>query len=269
MEPDSRPLAAEASPLFNGSLAKGLAVLASFGPERRTMNLPEIASVTGIGKSAAQRFAFTLEALGYLRKDPASRRYALSPKVLELGLRYTHANALVERANPYLFDLNRKCGETVNLSEPDGTDMVFVVRFPGHKQVAVHMPLGRRLPMFCTASGRAYLSARPAEEISATLERSEFVAYTPKTIVDPSQIRDLVRQAQHDGYAFANEEYYRGDLNVAAPLLGDDGWAVAAMNVSVPISRWSPDAVRSELAPFVVETARAISSAGVIRPVGR
>ena len=58
------------SPLFNSSLEKGLAVIRSFSASHRHMNLPEIAEVTGMTKSAAQRFTFTLEALGYLRKDP-------------------------------------------------------------------------------------------------------------------------------------------------------------------------------------------------------
>ncbi|HLI10362.1 MAG TPA: IclR family transcriptional regulator [Alphaproteobacteria bacterium] len=253
------------SPLFNTSLAKGLAVLMAFGSERRSMNLPEIGTIAGIGKSAAQRFTYTLERLGYLRKDPVTKRYSLTPKVLELGLHYVHADALVEHANPYLLDLNIKCGETVNLSEPDGTDMVFVARFPGHKSIAVHMPLGRRLPMYCTASGRAYLSARPEAEMAEIIARSTPVAYTSSTTLDPARIRKMVRQAHRDGYAYADQEYYRGDINVGAPILGADGWAIAAINISVPVSRWRLDEACRQLAPLVIETARAISGMSAIR----
>jgi IclR family transcriptional regulator, pca regulon regulatory protein len=253
------------SPLFNSSLAKGLAVLMAFGSETRSMNLPEIGTITGIGKSAAQRFTHTLERLGYMRKDPVTKRYSLTPKVLELGLRYVHADALIEHANPYLLDLNIKCGETVNLSEPDGPDMVYVARFTGHKSIAVHMPLGRRLPMYCTASGRSYLSARPDREVAAIIAQSTLIAYTPTTIVDPSQILAMVQKGRQDGYSYADQEYYRGDINVAAPVLGVDGWAIAAINISVPVSRWSVEEARRELAPHVIETARAISGAGAMR----
>jgi IclR family transcriptional regulator, pca regulon regulatory protein len=253
------------SPLFNGSLAKGLAVLMAFGSETRSMNLPEIGTITGIGKSAAQRFTHTLERLGYMRKDPVTKRYSLTPKVLELGLRYVHADALIEHANPYLLDLNIKCGETVNLSEPDGPDMVYVARFTGHKSIAVHMPLGRRLPMYCTASGRSYLSARPDRDVAAIIAQSTLIAYTPTTVVDPSQIFAMVQKGRQDGYSYADQEYYRGDINVAAPVLGVDGWAIAAINISVPVSRWSVEEARRELAPHVIETARAISGAGARR----
>ncbi|MFP5405918.1 MAG: IclR family transcriptional regulator, partial [Gammaproteobacteria bacterium] len=112
----------EAAALFVQSFAKGLDVLLAFGPDRSSMSLPEIASAAGISKSAAQRFAFTLEALGYLSKDTVSKRYSLTPRVLELGYRYLLVDRVLERASPYLLELNRRCGETVNISEPDGVD---------------------------------------------------------------------------------------------------------------------------------------------------
>jgi len=246
------------SPLFNSSLEKGLAVIRSFSASRRHMNLPEIAEVAEITKSAAQRFTFTLEALGYLRKDPKTKRYSLTPRCLALGFGYLQANWLIDHANPFLLDLNRKCEETVNLSEPDGTDMVFVARFPSHKHIAIHMPLGRRLPMFCTASGRAYLSALPQAEVEELLGRSSPQAFTPSTITDLRVIRKLVAEARHNGYAWANEEYFRGDINIAAPVRDAKGIALGAINVSLPTSRWTLDAGRERIPPMLLETVRAI-----------
>ncbi|MEA2781935.1 MAG: hypothetical protein QOK29_3479 [Rhodospirillaceae bacterium] len=250
----------EASPLFNSSLAKGLAVLGAFGPERRTMNLPEIAAVTGVSKSAAQRLAFTLEQLGYLRKDLASRRYSLTSRIVELGMRYVQAHTLIDNANPYLLDLNIKCGETVNLSEPDGDEMVFVAWFPGHKQISVQLPVGGRYPMFCTAAGRAYLSGLNKTEADALVDSSTIVQYTPNTIVDPAILKDRIDQARRSGCAYAESEFFRGDINVAAPVFDIHGTAVAAVGISVPVTRWTSDKVRNQLAPLVLETARAISS---------
>jgi IclR family transcriptional regulator, pca regulon regulatory protein len=75
----------------------------------------------------------------------------------------------------------------------------------------------------------------------------------------------MVQKGRQDGYSYADQEYYRGDINVAAPVLGVDGWAIAAINISVPVSRWSVEEARRELAPHVIETARAISGAGARR----
>jgi IclR family transcriptional regulator, pca regulon regulatory protein len=247
------------SPLFVNSVAKAFAVLMAFGSERRSMSLPEIAEATGMGKSAAQRFAFTLEALGYLRRDPSSRRYRAAPRMLELGVRYVLADELVEYALPLLSELNRRCMETVNLSRPDGVDMVCVARFPGYKQVTSHMPLGMRLPMYCTSVGRAFLSALPQGEQLRLIEASNLRRFTPNTVTDPARLAVMISNARHDGFATAIDEYYRGDIAIGAPVFDSRGTPVAAINISVPMTRWKPEEAISQLAPFVIETAHQVS----------
>jgi DNA-binding IclR family transcriptional regulator len=60
-------------------------------------------------------------------------------------------------------------------ASPDGADVVYVARFAGHKSIAVHMPLGRRLSMYCTASGRSYLSARPDRDVATIIAQSRLI----------------------------------------------------------------------------------------------
>ena len=246
--------------LFNQSLAKGLAVLQCFAPGRESLSLAEIATYSGIGKSAAQRFTYTLQHLGYLSKDPVTKRYALTPATLALGYRYLLVNHNVERANPYLLDLNQRCKETINYSEPDGTDMVYVSRFPTSLTTPVHMPLGRRLPMYCTSAGRAYLAYLPEAERRQHLEASERVAYTRKTITDIDRLAELCEEADQLGYAYSEEEYYVGDLNVSAAVLGPSKRPVGIVTISAPSTRWTLAKLRRQLAPQVMETARMIST---------
>lgn len=246
--------------LFNQSLEKGLDVLHAFGAERRTMNLPEIAQAAGISKSAAQRLAYTLESLGYLQKDPHTRRFALGLRTLGFAYRYVTASALIERAYPYLLELNQKSQETVNLSEPDGLDMVFCARFASPIHSIVHMPVGKRLPIFCTSSGRAYLSALPEDEARAILEASDRVPYTQATEVDVEPLMARIRSARAEGYAWAEQEYYWGDLNIAVPLLNEAGRPIAAVNVSVDTGRWTMEILREKVAPMLIATAAMISS---------
>ncbi|MEP7207305.1 MAG: IclR family transcriptional regulator [Casimicrobiaceae bacterium] len=248
------------SPLFNQSLEKGMAVLRAFGPNSPTMNLAEIAQATGIGKSAAQRIAYTLETLGYLDKDPVNKRYSLSVATLDLGYRYLIVDRLVERANPFLLDLNRTCGETVNLSKPDGTDMVYVGRFATHKTTPVHMPLGRRLPIYCTSSGRSYLSALALTEREAILRASDLRAYTQYTVTNIPRLLEICQEAKIRGYAYTSSEYYRGDLTVAAAVIDANGRPLGAVNISAPSTRWTMQRVHRDLAPLVIETARLIST---------
>lgn len=260
---------AEDSPLYVTALAKGLSVLTAFGPSRPAMNLLELADATGLNKSTIQRSVFTLEALGYLARDGGSKRYRLTVKSLEMGTGYLQTAELVERANPFIQQLNRQTGESCNLLEPWETDMVYVARFTSHKEMPIHVPIGQRLPMYCTAAGRAYLSALPKEAASVYIERSKRTAFTAHTVTDPDALMALLQRAHTDGFSLITEEIYVGDIAVGACIVNADGQPLAAINISVPFSRWRPEQVLSDLAPQLVNTARAISSAAKgLKPAG-
>jgi IclR family transcriptional regulator, pca regulon regulatory protein len=148
----------------------------------------------------------------------------------------------------------------VSLSEPDGTEMVYTARFPSHKRFLIHMSVERRLPMYCSGAGRAYLSTLPRKEVQRILRLSSLRAYTPMTLTDSRQILRHIDAARDAGYAWTAQEYYRGDLTIAAPVLAADGAPVAAINISATTSRWTLDELRARFSSVLLETARAASS---------
>ncbi|WP_200843846.1 IclR family transcriptional regulator [Pantoea sp. 18069] len=250
----------ESSTLYVQSLATGVSVLKAFNSERSSMSLPEIAAAVGISKSAAQRFAFTLEALGMLNKDPHSKRYSLSSANLDAGYQYLQSHPLLERANPYLLDLNQRCGETVNLAEPAGDSMVYIGRFSSLVRLIMHMPIGQRIPMFCASTGRTYLSGLSDDEAHTILSRSDRVRYTPKTVTDVDALMALVQRAREDGFAYCDEEFYRGDLALAVPVRDGAGNIIAGLNLSVSSTAWTVKRAIAKFVPLMLETARLIST---------
>lgn len=257
----------EASRLYITSLARGLQVLAAFWEGNPSMKLADLADAAGLTKSAAQRFAHTLVALGYLRKNNVTKTYTLAPRSLEVGLRYLQTSPLVTGSNPYLHSLNRACQETCSVAEPDGLDMVYVSRFPAHKEMFVNMPVGMRIPMYCTASGRAVLSRVAPEQASQMLAACARVPITANTITDLGQLEALLAEARDNGFAWANSEYYNGDINIAAPIMTPTGIPVGSVNISAASSRWTLEAAKRELGPQVIETARAIGSSNAVRQI--
>jgi len=258
--------APEDSPLFVAALARGISLLTAFTEGRPAMTLPELAEATGLTKSAVQRFAHTLWTLGYLRKDPLSKKFSLAPWSLELGMKYARTSALVLGGSPFLHALNRTSQETCSLAEPEGGDMVYVARFATHKEMYVNMPVGMRLPLYCTAAGRAVLSRLDESRARELLERRERIAYTPGTLTDMDALLAELDFARRHGYARSNGEYYPGDITISAPVLDAGGTPVGAVNVSVPSSRWSFEQAQAVFGPQVLETAHAI---GASRTVGR
>lgn len=248
------------NPLFNQSLEKGLAVIRAFGVAHRSMTMGDVAAATGINKSSAQRMVYTLEQLGYLRKHPKTQRYALTVRALELGFNYLTTQTLIDIANPFLAELSNITQETTCLTEPDRLEMVYIARFVSAQYIPIHMPIGSRIPMYCTGSGRAYLSALPADSARALLQASPRVAHTIHTRTGEAELLALLREAGQCGYAVNQEELFLGDMTLAAPICNGAGTPVAAVHVVAPTSRWKLKEARERLAPPLLSCARALSN---------
>src|SRR5262245_47823732 len=106
---DARPKSPDKeSGLFVASVEKAFRVLDAISDAKTELGLSEIAARTGIGKSAAQRFLYTLHALGYLNQDNTSKGYRLSSKLLALSGSYVSADILKAKAHPILEEANRR-----------------------------------------------------------------------------------------------------------------------------------------------------------------
>ena len=141
------------NPLFISSMEKGFRVLNVFRDVSGSLSLTEICKHSGMGKSAVQRFCFTLVELGLLVKDETSRRYSPSPQLLDYSYSYLKSDAIVQIATPYLIEAREKTGEAMNMGKRVGTDIIYVVRLPSTHSRLANPLLGGRAPVFCTASG--------------------------------------------------------------------------------------------------------------------
>ncbi len=230
-------------------------MLAAFGRDRPQMGLRDLCAATGLDQSSVQRFAFTMLALGFLRKDEQTRKYSLTPRVLDLGFAYLQTSSLIESATPLLYEANAQCGESLNLTELVGTEVVYVARAPGRHVISVDILLGTRLPAFAAAAGRAFLAFMDRAAATAIIAQSDLRKLTPHTEADPARLLRQLDGIARKGYALAVEQCYVGDISAAAPILGPDGRPVAALNVSVPTSRWTGRQVEAQLVPLLLDTA--------------
>jgi IclR family transcriptional regulator, pca regulon regulatory protein len=250
---------ARQSPLFIGSTEKTFQVLHAFDGPHRHLAMVDIAQRCGLDRSATQRVVHTLETLGYLQRVPETRYYALSSKMLQFSYNYIRANELIDKASPYLLDISRHLGETTNLQELDDHEIVFVARFPGRHLVNVDIVVGARLPAMFTASGIAILSRLPDARVKDILSRTRLEAMTPYTETNPAKLLERVKLAARRGYAIVENETVLGDISVAAPITTHDGTGVAAINISVPTTRWTVERANDELAKHVQVAATSIS----------
>lgn len=247
-------------PLFVQSLEKGFAVLEAVAQSAQPATLSDIMARTGLDKSAAQRFSHTLQTLGFLSKDEATRRYQLTTRMLDYSFAYLRASPLIAAAIPHLVYASEQCHETINLAIPDGLDIVYLFRIPVRQTMLVAALAGRRRPLYCTSGGRALLSCLPQAQARQVLNASTLTAVTAKSVVDPERIMELLAQARADGYSVAVEEALLGEIGIAAPVVNEAGLPVAVVQSSVSTAQWTPERVRAELAPLLLQTARLIAT---------
>jgi IclR family pca regulon transcriptional regulator len=248
------------SPLFVGSTEKAFQVLHAFDGPQRQMPMSTIAKLADLDRSATQRLVHTLETLGYIRRVHNTRNYALTSKLLQFGYNYLRGNELVGKASPYLLDASKTVGETINLHELDGTDIVYLARFPGQHIINVDIMVGTRLPAVLTASGTAILSRCPPDIVDSVV-RAEIKPLTGQSVVDPARLRKRIKAAREQGYAIITNETVLGDISVAACVVDEHGSAIAGISVSVPTTRWTLKRAESELVKHVQLLAASLSSA--------
>ncbi|WP_413204256.1 IclR family transcriptional regulator [Rhodospirillum sp. A1_3_36] len=244
--------------LFVASLEKGLRVMAVFGEDHTELGLHEIATLSGLDKSACQRFANTLHKLGYLSKDPETRRYRPTIRYLELGSAYLWADPLVQLALPKLIELSHELGERVNCARLVGEDIVYITRIPTQMTNFGATVLGRRLPALNTASGRAIVSALPLEERRIAAETWPIVCATSRTITDRTVLAEALERAAGDGYAITESQNLMNEIAVAAPIYDRSGRPVAAVQCSTSSLKMSEERVRAEYALAIIEVANSI-----------
>jgi IclR family pca regulon transcriptional regulator len=243
---------------FVQSLDRGLAVIKAFGPDRDRLSLSEVARATGLTRAAARRFLLTLVKLGYVRND--GREFSLRPRVLELGYAYLSGLAMPEIAAPYLEELVAKLRESSSISVLDGHHIVYVARVPTKRIMTVAISVGTRFPAFATSMGRVLLSGLSEDDLDRYLAEASFEPLTANTVTDPVRLKEIVLEVGSQGYAIVDQELEEGLRAIAAPIRGSGEGVTAAINVSAHASRVSLEAMRTELLPAMLNTARQIET---------
>lgn len=247
------------STLFVNSVERAMRVLKVFTDKAPQLSLSQIAERANLNISATQRFTYTLQELGYLVRDPLSKAFSLSPRMLDFAYCYLSSDELVNRATPYLRQLSQETSETVNITVLDGSDIVFTLRIVSQHVLTPHVVTGSRLPAYCTAPGIAILAKLPLEEAKYVLNNTCLRQYTPHTVYDYDKILARLAKVRENGYAYAKSEYYLGDISIAAPICNAAGYPIGALNVATSSSRWKGDEDEKRISDLVIATASAIT----------
>ena len=230
-----------------GGLAKGLAVIETFGADRPRQTIADVAAASGLDRATARRCLLTLAQQGYADYD--GKFFTLTPRVLRLGTACLATMPLPQLVQPWLDRLSDLLGESSSASILDAGEIVYVARAAQRKVMSIALMPGSRLPAFCTSMGRVLLAALPEAEARKRLEAHPLIARTDRTLTDPYAVMAAIAEARAQGYAVIDQEVELGLRSIAVPILNSHGRVVAAMNLGLPVRDDTPEDLARRFLP--------------------
>ena len=223
-----------------GSIIKASRLLDLYTTERREVSLGEFTKETGYNKTTAYRLLQTLVAAGWLVRSGSNGTggYRLGSRLLVLGAIARSDLDLRNEALPLMQRLADEFGDTAFLMVPGPTGAVTIETVVGSNPVRVHgLSVGSVLPYHVAAAPVVLAAFSPA--ISAEVLDGDRTRFTPRTSTTKAALRAKFAEVREHGYAVSSEDYIDDVAAVAAPVLGPDGAAVAALSVGGPANRFA------------------------------
>jgi len=240
------------------SVRRAAALLRAFGSGSGELGVSELGRQLDLHKSTVSRLLATLESEGLLERAPGSDKYRLGHEILRLAGQMQPGGDVRAVARPFLVELAEATRESTNLAILDGNEVHNVDQVSGPHLVRIGNWVGRRTPLHCVANGKVLLAYQPPEEIER-LTAGPLAAFTPRTITGPADLKRALDRVRQQGYACAVGEIEDGLNAVAAPVFGSGGLVIAAISVSGPAYRVTPERI-PEFAALTMEAARKASA---------
>ncbi len=242
------------------SVSKALKVLELFLDDQRPLSVPEIVDNLGLPRTTTHELVNTLIHSEYLRRDENQyNKVFLGPKVLELGSVYASKLDLINEGYKLAGEIASRCDETVQMAILEGTNAIFVAKVDCSKMVRLVSRVGSRLPAHCTAVGKMLLSSLSDSELDELYQgKEDLPKMTANSITSLTQLRHELGIIRKRGLSYDDCESNTDASCVAAPVYNQSGKMVAAMSISVPLTRMSPSR-QDKLAALVRQGAENLS----------
>jgi DNA-binding IclR family transcriptional regulator len=239
------------------SLDKALNVLEIIARSGDT-RLSALVEATGYPPATVHRILAVLARRRYARQDPATRKYTLGLKCLDLSSRLKDSLAIITAAKPIMQKLMEATGETVNLVGFDNMEAVYIDQIANTKSLLrMFTRVGARVPLHSSGVGKAFLAARPRKEVLDYFRGAKKVRHTQHSLVKEGDFFQDLAETRARGYALDREEFEEG-VGCIAAVVTQHGEVVGALSISGPSSRLF-GANTDKLAGEVVQSAAAVS----------
>ena len=180
----------------------------------RPVALSELAAMAHLDKATALRLVNDLAERHLVEMDSRTKSYSLGWGLAELAGGVWNRDSLPQVALRHLEELRDRSLQTVELCTRAGPRYVVSLELPGLQPIKYARGVGTSLPLTDGAAGRAILAHDPA---------------TGDDAVSPPSLRRELDRIRLSGFAYVEEADGSLSASLAAPILGRNGSAEAAV----------------------------------------
>ncbi|MDO8713497.1 MAG: IclR family transcriptional regulator [Polynucleobacter sp.] len=229
---------------------KVLLILEKIAQSEFPLTLEAISTSTGLAKPTAFRLLNTLVTQGFVERDPNGRRFQPSAKLRIMGINILSVDSIRSQRVAVMKRLVEEIGETCNFNILDGNKVMYLDRVETSAPIRLHVDLGMRVPLHCTASGKLFLSGMTHLQIRRSLGAEPFERYTDRTIIDYNSLFFELEKIRGDGYAIDDSAYLDGFIGIAVPVVNLKNKTFATITAHGPAPRMQVNAINFYLEPL-------------------
>jgi IclR family acetate operon transcriptional repressor len=251
-------------PDMSTALERSFQVLEKLAAAAEGRSLSSLSQELDMPLSATHRVLADLCRMGYVRQSQEQGVYALTIKLVSLGLGFLSSSGVVDVAQPLLDELAKTSGELVRLAVTDGDELVFVAKAQGATRGLRYDPdMGLSVQLSCSAAGHAWLSTMSDDEAMALVSKQGLGKpedFGPKAPTTLKGVLAHVRAARKRGFSTIVEVFAPGMTAMGAAVRRRDGRTIGVVTIAGPLVRLTEQRML-ELGPALVATAAEVGDA--------
>ena len=248
---------------MNIGLDRGLNILERLAEHPDGIPLAALADELDIPRSVCHRLLAGLKARGYVRQLREHGDYAMTTKLVSLGLAFLSASGIVDIAEPLIERIAQQSGELVRLALVDADRLTWIAKAQGARKGLRYDPdMGTDARLSCTATGHAWLLTMSDERALELLSRQGFgdpKDYGPNAPTTVQGLLDMLQLARARGYAMIDEVFAPGMTAMAAPVQPRGRPALGVISIAGPRMRLTVERMQ-QLAPALLGAAAELAS---------
>lgn len=220
------------------AVSHAMSIIEVLADEPHGATLTQLVRRVGIEKSVASRILATLEADGYIVRQPGTALFGLSIRFTATALRQIERSGLIDLCQPILRSAAERTGELIQLAVVTGAGLTYVAKAQGAHRVQAMPLIGTRAVLHASAAGKLWLAAQDDRiGLKAALDAG-LTRFTQHTIVTAEALSAEIRQVRAQGYAVLVQELSEDMNAVGVPIHRPrDGSLLGAFLVGAPAYR--------------------------------